>query len=86
MYKVETRFNHKGYERGDSTLVRDLCSVETFKTKKAAKAYVDSKLTSGIVEKGIAKDTFLKFTGNSFIAESTGEKYDEYYEFKISKI
>ena len=91
MYKVETKHLHQGWERGDSCADFELISVETFKTRKAAKEYIEDKLKgkSNIRRHYTKGDTWsycIWFTGNKFFSEANGDTYDEYYQYDLKKI
>ena len=85
-YAVETTLFTSCYEKGDLSSETKILGTDYFKTKKEALAYITMK--AGKVEKYSVSDIYygIKFTGKSWVEENTGEKRDEYYQYKLKKI
>ena len=93
MYKVEMHHICKGWDNGDSCCDLKLEWVECFKTRKAAKDFIESKLkyknpkqVRRDYHKGDEKSYCYWFTGNKFFSEASGETYDEYYQYTMMKL
>lgn len=78
-------------ERGDLSSKEELVDVKHYKTRKEAKAFIESKLAGKKdarreYHRGDTPSYCYYFTGHSWIEENTGEKRDEYYSFTLTKI
>lgn len=89
MYTVEVKHHCKAWRRGD--LEDDLVLEESknFKTRKAAKVYILSKIKGKKVQehwhKGDQPSYVLYFTGETWQHENTGEQMSEYYQYILKK-
>ena len=91
MYKFEIYRNSPYYRKGDLEEREELIKAEVYKTKKLAKAYIESKLKdrTNVYRNYRTGDTpsICSFTTNfAWIHENTGEKCYEYYKFVLRKI
>lgn len=92
MYKVEVRHHTKAWRNGDLEDALDLVSSELFKTRKAAKGYIERELCKrhGTIHmdwhKGDTPSYCYCFTGVKWQHENSGAEMQEYYEYKLSKV
>ncbi len=81
---VETRLFTSCYEKGDLSSELKITGTQVFKTMKDAKAFIKSK--TGEVRKWGDDFYGIKYTGQSWVEENTGEKRDGYYQYTLKKI
>lgn len=90
MYIVTTHHHTKDWRNGDLEDKFELIDSRVFKTRKAAKEYIESKLSGKSkvfrsYHKGDAPSYCTFFTGEKWTHENTGEKMHEYYQFTLNK-
>ena len=90
MYTVEVRHNTKAYRNGELECELVLEESKNFKTRKAAKCYIESQLKrkhniQRYYHKGDEPSNCYYFTGVSWIHENTGEECNEYYQYTLKK-
>ena len=83
-YAVETRLFTSCYERGDLSSEMKLISVDYFNTQKEVKNFILRK--TGKVSGSRGNYSGFKFTGKEWIEENTGEKCQEYYDYRSKKL
>ena len=81
----------EAWERGDLSSNLELVDVKHYKTRKEAKAFVESKLSGKkdvyrSYHRGNTPSICTYFTGHKWIDENTGEERQEYYSFELSKV
>ena len=81
----------EAWERGDLSSNLELVDVKHYKTRKEAKAFVESKLSGKkdvyrSYHRGNTPSICTYFTGHKWIEENTGEERQEYYSFELSKV
>lgn len=90
-YLVEVKHYRPAYRKGDLEDELIIETTRTFKTRKAAKDYIEDNLPRN---KKIYRDyhkgdklSYCKYyTGRTWIHENTGEKCEEYYMFVLTKV
>lgn len=91
MYKVEERHYHPYVRKGDMEDTTELIYSEIFKTRKAAKEFIESKLK---YHKNIYRDyhrgnevSYCSYTTDkTWFNEGTGETCTEEFTFELSKV
>lgn len=91
MFIVETRHHKKEWRKGDLEDALELEETKHFKTRKAAKEYVESKLryrnnVQRYYHSGDTPSNCYYFTGMTWTHENTGEKMEEYYQYTMQKV
>jgi len=91
MYQVRITHMTEAWERGDLSSKEELVDVKTYKTRKEAKAFIESKLAGKKTvyrsyHRGDTPSICTYFTGHTWIEENTGEERQEYYSFKLTKL
>ena len=92
MYKVEVRHHKKAWLNGDLEDTLELVSSELFKTRKAAKEWIERELCKkhGTIQmywhKGDSPSYCYCFTGVTWQHENSGEKMEEYYQYTLKKV
>lgn len=88
MYRVEERHLTPYIRKGDLEDTLELLSVNIFKTKKAAKEFIDTKLRKlNNISKSpsVLVSYYSGLTGKSWINENSGEKCFEGYYYTLKK-
>ena len=90
MYTVTTHHHCKAWRNGDLEDEFKLEASENFKTRKAAKEYIENKLRgkSDVFRNYHKVDTTSYcgyYTGVTWQHENTGEEMAEYYQFTLKK-
>lgn len=90
MYIVEIHHHKKEYRRGDLEDGYELIDSQNFKTRTAAKNFIESKLKGHKnvfreYHKGNKSSYCILYTGVTWTHENTGEKMEEYYHFTLKK-
>ena len=92
MYQVTVHHHDKDIVRGDLEDKFELIDSKLFKTKKAAKDWIESKMAvrPGVKFKdwGTAdKPGYSRlYTGVTWQHENSGEEMEEYYQYKLEKV
>ena len=92
MYKVEVYHHDKDWVRGDLEDKFELVAKENFKTRKAAKEWIERDLCRkhGAVymqwHKGDKPSYCYCYTGVKWQHENSGEMMEEYYQYKLEKV
>ena len=81
----------EAWEKGDLSSHIELVDVKHYKTRKEAKAFVESRLSGKkdvyrSYHRGNTPSICTYFTGHKWIEENTGEERQEYYSFELSKV
>ena len=91
MYQVTVHHHDKDIVRGDLEDKFELVKQENFKTRKAAKEYIERQLARqrGTIRmewhKGDAPSYCYCFTGVTWQHENSGEMMEEYYQYTLKK-
>ena len=88
MYKVTTYHNQPFYRNGDLEEQLVMIKCDVYKTKKEAKAYIESKLTTKSYRDyrtGKNLSICTHFTNKSWIHENTGDECYEYFKYELIK-
>ena len=92
MFTVEIHHHDKDWVRGDLEDKYELLECKNFKTRKAAKDYIESKLkgknpkdVKRNYHKGDATSRCYWFTGVTWVHVNTGEDMEEYYIYLLKK-
>lgn len=90
VYKVEVRHRTKCWRKGDLEDELKLVDTHLFKTKKAAKEYIEDQLKGKTkvfrdYYKGDERSRCCYFTGQEWVNENSGETIYEYYQFDMFK-
>ena len=92
MYIVTVHHHDKDWVRGDLEDKFELIAQENFKTRKAAKDYIESCLNrkSGTkhrdYHKGDEASYCYVYTGVTWQHENSGEMMEEYYQYTLKKV
>ena len=91
MYKVECYHYREAWVRGDLEDESVLVFSDVFKTKKAAKEYIENKVrgksnVNRVYHKGYTTSYVWYYTGHKWIHENTGETCHECYTYTIDKV
>ena len=92
MYQVTVHHHDKDIVRGDLEDKFELIAQEWFKTRKAAKDYIESCLArkSGTkrkdYHKGDKPSYAYCFTGVTWQHENSGKMMEEYYQYTLKKV
>ena len=92
MYQVIVYHHDKDWVRGDLEDKFELIAQENFKTRKAAKDYIESCLARrrGKVykdwHKGDKPSYCYIYTGVTWQHENSGEQMEEYYQYTLKKV
>ena len=92
MYQVTIHHHKKAWRNGDLEDAFELERQENFKTRTAAKDWIERQLSrrSGIkyrdYHKGDKASYCYVYTGVKWQHENSGEEMEEYYEYKLSKV
>ena len=95
MYQVTVHHHDKDIVRGDLEDKFELIAQKNFKTREAAKVYIES--TCGLnrrplkqvrreYHKGDEISYCYWFTGVTWQHENSGEKMEEYYQYTLKKV
>lgn len=92
MYTVEIRHHTKNWRGGDLEDKLELIDTKIFKTRTAAKAFIESQLCKGRVKdtirryhKGDVPSNCFLFTEEKWQHENSGEEMQEYYQYTLKK-
>lgn len=92
MYKVEVYHHDKDWVRGDLEDKFELVAKEFFKTRTAAKNYIEGKLRGKPksqvyrdYHKGDKTSYCYYHTGVTWVHENSGEDMREYYQYILKK-
>ena len=93
MYQVTIHHHDKDWRRGDLEDKFELIGQENFKTRTAAKNYIEGKL-SGKPSKQVFRDYHkgdnnsycYYYTGVTWQHENSGEMMEEYYLYTLKKV
>lgn len=92
MYQVTVHHHDKDWIRGDLEDKFELVAKENFKTRTAAKEYIERELRRhrGTIRrdyhKGDIPSYCLCFTGITWQHENSGEQMEEYYQYTLRKV
>ena len=92
MYQVEVYHHDKDIVRGDLEDKFELVAKEMFKTRRAAKNYIESHMArfSGTKRtewhKGDKPSYAYCWTGVTWQHENSGEPMEEYYQYILKKV
>lgn len=92
MYQVTVHHHDKDWVRGDLEDKFELIAQENFKTRTAAKEYIEKCLSrkSGAkyrnYHKGDKASYCYVYTGVKWQHENSGEEMEEYYEYTLKKV
>jgi len=91
MYKVECYHYREAWVKGDLEDESVLVFSELFKTRKAAKEYIENKVrgksnVSRSYHRGAETSYVWYHTGHKWIHENTGETCEECYTYTIDKV
>lgn len=90
MYTVKEYHYRPAYRRGDLEDEEAVINATSFKTRKAAKDFIESKLKgkTGVYRnyhKGDKRSWCSYYTGKTWTHENTGETCREHFTFELSK-
>lgn len=90
MYTVKELHCRPTYRKGDLEAEQVVINVTTFKTRKAAKDFIENKLKNKNnvyrdYHKGNQKSFCGYTTGKTWVHENTGDTYKESFTFELSK-
>ena len=91
MYTVTIHHHAKDYVRGDLEDKFELIAQENFRTRQAAKNYIESHMARYTGHKrkewhkGDKPSYCYVFTGVKWQHENSGEMMEEYYQYRLSK-
>ena len=91
MYQVTVHHHDKDWRYGDLEDKFELIAQENFKTRKAAKNWIQGQLAR---KNGTIKEYWYKsgpsycyvFTGVTWQHENSGEEMEEYYQYTLKKV
>ena len=95
MYQVTVHHHDKDWVRGDLEDKFELIAQENFKTRQAAKIYIESacglnrrplKQVRREYHKGDEPSYCYWFTGVTWQHENSGEMMEEYYQYTLKKV
>ena len=92
MYQVTIHHHDKDWRNGDLEDKFELIRQENFKTRKAAKEFIERQLASqrGTIRmnwhKGDEPSYAYCWTGVTWQHENTGETMEEYYQYTLKKV
>lgn len=95
MYQVTVHHHDKAIVRGDLEDKFELIAQENFKTREAAKTYIEStcglnrrplKQVTRDYHKGDKPSYCYWFTGVKWQHENSGEMMEEYYQYTLKKV
>jgi hypothetical protein len=91
MYQVTVHHHDKDIVRGDLEDKFELVAKETFKTRTAAKEYIERHLRGRNnvyrdYHKGGKPSYCYHYTGVKWQHENSGEPMEEYYQYKLEKV
>ena len=92
MYQVTVHHHDKYWVRGDLEDKFELVAKEVFKTRKAAKDYIEGCLARKFgtkrrdYHKGSETSYCYCFTGVKWQHENSGEMMEEYYQYTLKRI
>ena len=92
MYQVTIYHHDKDWVRGDLEDKLELVAKEMFKTRKAAKEFIEGNLARKIGtkstewHKGDEISYAYCFTGVTWQHENSGEQMVEYYRYELKKV
>lgn len=94
-YKLEVWHTLRTYRKGDLEDTVEKVETKSFKTRKAANAYLQGradyaksenmKYNIDLISRGDLPSRLTVFTGFSWINENSGEKILEQYQFIVNK-
>ena len=95
MYQVTVHHHDKDWVKGDLEDKFELIAQENFKTREAAKTYIESncglnrrplKQVRREYHKGDVPSYCYWFTGVTWQHENSGEEMEEYYQYTLKKV
>ena len=92
MYQVTVHHHDKDWRNGDLEDKFELIRQENFKTRKAAKEFIEDQLAHqrGDIQmawhKGDVPSYCYCFTGVTWQHENSGEEMEEYYQYTLKKV
>lgn len=93
MYQVTVHHHDKDWRNGDLEDKLELIENKNFKTRTAAKDYIESKLkykdqddVQRYYHKGDQSSRCYYWTGMKWTHENTGEEMQEYYQYTLKKV
>jgi hypothetical protein len=92
MYQVTIHHHDKDWRRGDLEDKFELIGQENFKTRIAAKEFIEKDLSRrrGTTQmnwhKGDRPSYCYCFTGVTWQHENSGEEMEEYYQYTLKKV
>lgn len=90
MYTVKKWHHRPTYRKGDLEAEDAVIDTITFKTRKAAKEFIESELRGKrnawrMYHKGNEKSWCGYYTGKTWIHENTGETHEERFTYELAK-
>ena len=90
MYTVKEWHCRPTYRKGDLEAENVVINVTTFRTKRAAKEFIENKLRGKKeawreYHKGNETSYCGYYTGKTWVHENTGDPYKESFTFELSK-
>lgn len=90
MYTVKEWHCRPTYRKGDLEAENVVINVTTFRTKRAAKEFIENKLRGKKeawreYHKGNETSYCGYYTGKTWVHENTGDTYKESFTFELSK-
>lgn len=94
MYEVKAYHHDKDWRKGDLEDKFELISSEIFKTRTAAKHWIESRLRSHLggngtiirdYHRGDTPSYCYYYTGYKWVHENSGETMEEYYKYVLRK-
>lgn len=90
MYTVTVHHHTKAYRRGDLEDNLELIDSRNFKTRKAAKDFIERNISGKKnvwrrYHKGDEMSSCGYFTDVTWVNENTGEDMQEYYQYLLKK-
>jgi hypothetical protein len=93
MYQVTVHHHDKAWRNGDLEDELKLIAQENFKTRKAAVAFIESKISNKpsrqiarYPHRGDKPSNYYWFTGVTWQHENSGEEMAEYYQYTLKKV
>jgi hypothetical protein len=92
MYQVTVHHHDKAIVKGDLEDKFELITQENFKTRTAAKDWIERELSRrrGAIQmnwhKGDKPSYCYVYTGVTWQHENSGEKMEEYYQYTLKKV
>lgn len=93
MYQVTVHHHDKDWVRGDLEDKMELVAKENFKTRMAAKNYIERDVSRGRFKvvnreyhKGDMPSFVWAYTGVTWQHENSGEQMEEYYQYVLKKV